>query len=282
MTTEFDEPAGPARRGRHRPRHHRLGHDHPGPDQPVRRGDARQPVDPRRHRAGQGRAVRRTDRARLPHDVARRVLPAASSCGSRASRWASTTAPTRCASRRRCRSARSCGAGASCSTPRRCRAACRRPIRITIEREGGDKPAAVVDTVTRYLVRDALRSTRSRLDRQGRDRHRRRAAGIGAQTAQDLRRGGRRRRARRPHEGTARRGRRRRARLRPARARDPVRRQRQRGGRRHRRADDRRVRPHRRRRQQRGRHACRARSWTRAPGYLERVVPLQRARPRSC
>ena len=72
--------------------------------------------------------------------------------GSRTSRWASTTASTRCASRRRCRSARSCGAGARSSTPRRCPGGVQATTRITIEREGGDKPAAIVDTISRYLA----------------------------------------------------------------------------------------------------------------------------------
>ena len=110
--------------------------------------------------------------------------------------------------------------------------------RITIERDGGDKPAAIVDTVSPVpRVTPATSGLDAfRLDGKvaivtGAGR------GIGAADRAHVRRGGRRRRARGAHEGTARRGRRRRPRPRPARARDPVRRQRQRRGRRHRRAD---------------------------------------------
>ena len=44
--------------------------------EPVRRGDGRPPVDPRRPGAGQGRPLRRHHRPRLPHAVAVELLPA--------------------------------------------------------------------------------------------------------------------------------------------------------------------------------------------------------------
>ena len=67
--------AGAARSRRARARYDRLDHVDPGAHQPVRRRDRRSPVDPRRRRAGEGRALRHDDRARLPHLGAVRALP---------------------------------------------------------------------------------------------------------------------------------------------------------------------------------------------------------------
>ena len=121
--------------------------------------------------------------------------------------------------------ARSCGAAASCIDAKE-----------VPGRRAGDHPDHDRARRRRQAGRDRrhdLAGTsyelagRVPLDRQGRDRHRRRAA-ASARDRTDLRRSRRRRRARGPHQGAARRGRRRRARLRPARAGDPVRRQRER------------------------------------------------------
>ena len=252
MTTEFAEPAGPARRRRRRPRHHRLGHDHPGPDQPVRRGHARQPVDPRGHRTGQGRAVRRADRARLPHDVARGVLRAASwsasagismgiNYGADKVRFPS---PVPVGSKLRARGElhrRQGGAGRRADhRAHHDRARGRRQARRDRRR---DQPVPRMSA-----LQEAFSLTGKVAIVTGAGPRHRRA------DREDLRRGRRRRRARGAHQGAARRGRRGSARLRPARARDPVRRERERSARRHRRADDGRVRPHRRGGQQRGRH----------------------------
>ena len=54
------------RRGRG-PGHQRVAHDRPGRGQRVRRRDGRSPVDPHRHGARQGHAVRRHHRPRLLH-----------------------------------------------------------------------------------------------------------------------------------------------------------------------------------------------------------------------
>ena len=51
-----DRPRRPAGHGRQAPGPQRLGDDRPGQDQPLRRRHRRPPVDPRRRRAGQGRA----------------------------------------------------------------------------------------------------------------------------------------------------------------------------------------------------------------------------------
>ena len=50
--------------------HSRVADDHPGAGEPLRRRDRRPPVDPRRPRAGQGRALRRGHRPRVPDPVA--------------------------------------------------------------------------------------------------------------------------------------------------------------------------------------------------------------------
>ena len=65
MTTH-DDPRRARGIGRARPRHERLAHDRPGPDQRLRRRDRRPPVDPHRPRGRRRGAVRHDDRARLP------------------------------------------------------------------------------------------------------------------------------------------------------------------------------------------------------------------------
>src|SRR5581483_5014448 len=60
----------PSHERRRRLRPLELGRDHPGADRPLRGGDGRPPVDPRRSRARPGGAVRHDDRARLPDALA--------------------------------------------------------------------------------------------------------------------------------------------------------------------------------------------------------------------
>ena len=74
-TTSIRLPVGPAFGGRHRPRCDRVDDHRAGPDRPVRRGHRRPPVDPRRRRGREERAVRHDDRTRLPHDGAVRAAP---------------------------------------------------------------------------------------------------------------------------------------------------------------------------------------------------------------
>ena len=81
------------------------------------------------------------DRPRLPDAVARPGAVAAGRTQSTASRWASTTAPTRSASRRRCRSARSCASASSCSRSRRRR---RHPDEAGVLLRGRGRAEAVV------------------------------------------------------------------------------------------------------------------------------------------
>ena len=70
--------------GRGAPRVLRLRRDHPGAGEPLRRRHRRPPVDPRRPRAGEeGEPVRRPDRPRLPHAVARADARAADHAGRR-------------------------------------------------------------------------------------------------------------------------------------------------------------------------------------------------------
>ncbi|CAA9481335.1 MAG: Acyl dehydratase, partial [uncultured Solirubrobacterales bacterium] len=62
---------GPRRRGA---RGLGLARGHPGEDQRLRRRDRGSPVDPRRRRAREGHSLRRHDRPRLLHAVARSRL----------------------------------------------------------------------------------------------------------------------------------------------------------------------------------------------------------------
>ena len=69
-----------------------------------------------------------------------------------ASGWASTTAPRRCASRRRCRSAAGCGPGRRWSRATPFDGGIAMNLGVTIEIEGGTKPAMVATVVyRRYL-----------------------------------------------------------------------------------------------------------------------------------
>ena len=72
--------AGPARRRRHRTRHHRLAHPHPRPARPRRHHRPRQPVDDRRRTRPVDRTDRRTHRhatrpLRLPQGAPRLRRP---------------------------------------------------------------------------------------------------------------------------------------------------------------------------------------------------------------
>ena len=105
-------------------------------------------VDPERAKQG---PVRRADRARLPDALAREPLPARDRRGATASRWASTTASTGCASRRPCASARASAAAASWSRRSARRTArCRRRSASPSRSRAATKPACVVETISRY------------------------------------------------------------------------------------------------------------------------------------
>ena len=128
-----------------------LDRDPAGEDRRVRRGDRRPPVDPRRPRAREGRPVRHDDRPRLPDALAAagRVVrgdPA------RGRGWASTTASTASASRRRCPSARSCARRSRSQSVDEFDGGAQVTMAATVEREGGDKPVCVAEVVFRYYV----------------------------------------------------------------------------------------------------------------------------------
>ncbi len=99
--------------------------------------------------AGEGRPVRDDDRARLSDAVAptRRVVRGAARA--RAG-WASTTASTGCASRRRFPSARGSARPSRSSSVDEFDGGAQVTMTATVEREGGDKPVCVAEVVFRY------------------------------------------------------------------------------------------------------------------------------------
>ena len=117
-------------------------------DRHVRRRDGRPPVDPRRPGAGGRGPVRSDDRPRLPDTVAG---PGSGLAGLSVEgvRWVSTTAPTSSVSRRLCRSTRRFAPASSCSSVKPGGGGHLVTAQVTVEREGGDKPVCVVETVAR-------------------------------------------------------------------------------------------------------------------------------------
>ena len=133
------------RRGRDA-RHLRLARGDPEGRRHVRRRDRRPPVDPRRRRAREGHAVRRHDRARLPHAQPRPRRSTTRSSSSRASPSPSTTASTRCASRRPCRSRRKVRASPKVKEVTDIPGGAQCVFEVTFEREGAEKPVCVAET----------------------------------------------------------------------------------------------------------------------------------------
>ena len=138
--------------GRPGPGHQRLAGDHPGAGRPVRRRHRRPPVDPRRSRAGRGRSLRWPHRPRLPDAVAVQRPAPRDRRGPGACRWASTTGPTRCASRRPSRSGSRIRAQATLAAVDEVAGGIQTTMVITIEVEGGTKPACVIESISRYLA----------------------------------------------------------------------------------------------------------------------------------
>ena len=106
-------------------------------------------IDVERAKAG---SVRRHHRPRLPHAVAGELLPPADRRGTRASRWRSTTASTRCASSRRCSSGKRIRAGAEMMEVTDVKGGgIQTKVLITIEIEGSEKPACVIESISRWI-----------------------------------------------------------------------------------------------------------------------------------
>ena len=129
-----------------------TGSRSPRTGQPVRRRHRRPPVDPRRRRAGQGRAVRRADRPRLPHAVARPAARRPGLARRRASRWASTTASTSCASRPRCPVGSKLRLGVKLLEVTDIAGGVQVKMEFTFEVEGAAKPSCVAEVLFRLYT----------------------------------------------------------------------------------------------------------------------------------
>ena len=106
-------------------------------------------VDPERAKDG---PFGGPDRPRVPDACRCRTSSCPRSSTSRASRPASTTASTRSGSRRRSPSAPSVRGGAELAAVEEVKGGIQTTMVITIEIEGQDQPACIIESLSRYLV----------------------------------------------------------------------------------------------------------------------------------